>query len=121
MTFYRRDVRIDPYALKLIILPSNKSSSECNNSQQFRSLDDILVVYQFCFDTHKIIRSQSVTYNRHKSAKHCRFMVCSGAGTWRSAILANIFEPESRSGKPIVYHSRNVDTAAFWQISSYYN
>jgi len=43
--------------------------------------------------------------------------VYSGAGTRRSAVPANIFEPERRSGN-IVYHSRNADTAAFRQISS---
>ena len=43
---------------------------------------------------------------------------CSGAGKRQSAVPAIIFEPEWRSGK--YYHSRNADTAAFRQISSYH-
>ena len=42
---------------------------------------------------------------------------CNGAGTRRSAVPANIFEPERLSGN-IVYHRRNADTGAFRQISS---
>ena len=46
-----------------------------------------------------------------------RVQGCSGAGTRRSAVPANIFEPERRSAN-IVYHRRNADTAAFRQTSS---
>jgi len=31
--------------------------------------------------------------------RECPDQGCSGAGTWRNAVPANIFEPEQRSGK----------------------
>jgi len=54
---------------------------------------------------------QAPGYRSHRA--RCPLRRCSGAGTRRSAVPANILEPERRAPVNIAYHRRNADSAAF--------